>query len=290
MSNPVEIRPGIWWVGVIDRESLNIHGQITGGGTTYNAYLILDEHPTLIDTVKAPFADELIENITKVIDPLKIDYVVSNHGEPDHSGSIPAVCKACKNATLYSTAKKGLKFLEGEYHEGLSLPTVGVKTGDTLELGKHTLTFVETPMVHWPDNMVTYCADEKILFSNDAFGQHYATDERYDDEVPFDMLMRQVEIYYANIVEPFNRQVKATLAKVAGLDIDLIAPAHGVMWRSHIADIVAKYDDLANDRHGNDAVICYDSMWDSTEKMAAAIAAGFESAGIATQIARVDVV
>lgn len=283
MGKPVEIKPNIWWVGAVDFDMRNIHGQVTDSGTSYNAYLILDEHPTLIDTVKAPFADELLDNIRQLIDPAKIEYVVANHGEMDHSGSIAAVCQASPRATIVCTGK-GEKILRGEFHEDISLPVRTVKTGDTINLGAHTLSFTEVPMVHWPDSMVTYCAEEKLLFSNDAFGQHYGTVERFDDEVPADTLERMVAIYYANIVEPFNRQVGAALKKLAPLDIQMIAPSHGVVWRTHVADIIARYEGFAADAHGNDAVIVYDSMWGSTEKMAQAIAAGFERAGMKVHV------
>lgn len=284
MSNLAEVKPGIWWVGAVDWDERNIHGQLTDYGTSYNAYVILDEHPTLIDTVKAPFADELIANIAQVIDLACIEYIVSNHGEMDHSGALPALCAAAPNATVYSTAKNGVKFLEGEFGRTITLPIVGVKSGDVLDLGARTLQFVETPLVHWPDNMVTYCVEEKLLFSNDAFGQHYGTRGRFDDEVPYDELMRQVSIYYANIVAPFSKMVASALKKLALFDIETIAPAHGVIWRSHVEDVLAAYGRFARQEHGNDAVMVYDSMWGSTEKMARCIAGAFEKAGVRTHV------
>ena len=282
-GEPVEVKPGIWWVGAVDFDMRNIHGQMTDFGTSYNAYLIVDEHPTLIDTVKAPFADALLDNVAKIIDPAKVEYIVANHGELDHAGSLPRMCEAMPNATVYASAK-GVKFLEGELGAGLTLPIVGVKTGDELNIGARTLSFVEINMVHWPDSMVTYCAADKVLFSNDAFGQHYGTEGRFDDEVPFDELMRQVAIYYANIVVPFSRMVAGALKKCATLDFDTIAPAHGVMWRSHIPEILAVYERYAAQEHGNDAVVVFDSMWESTEKMAHAVARGFGQAGVKAHI------
>ena len=282
-GEPVEVKPGIWWVGAVDFDMRNIHGQMTDCGTSYNAYLILDEHPTLIDTVKAPFADALLDNVAKLIDPAKVEYVIANHGELDHAGSLPRICEAMPNATIYASTK-GTKILAGELGEGLTLPVVGVKTGDELNIGARTLSFVETPMVHWPDSMVTYCAADKVLFSNDAFGQHYGTEGRFDDEVPYDQLMREVAIYYANIVVPFSKMVGGVLAKCQGLDFDTIAPAHGVIWRSHVADILETYARYAAQSHGNDAVVVFDSMWDSTDKMAHAVARGFEQAGVKAHV------
>ncbi len=282
-GEPVEVKSGIWWVGAVDFDMRNIHGQMTDFGTSYNAYLILDEHPTLIDTVKAPFADALLDNVAKLIDPAQVEYVIANHGELDHAGSLPQICAAMPNATIYASVK-GTKFLAGELGDALTLPVVGVKTGDELNIGARTLSFVETSMVHWPDSMVTYCAADKILFSNDAFGQHYGTEGRFDDQVPYDELMRQVAIYYANIVVPFSRMVAGVLGRCKALDFDTIAPAHGVIWRTHVADILNVYERYATQEHGTDAVVVFDSMWESTEKMAHAIAQGFERAGVKAHV------
>ena len=168
----IEVKKGIYWVGAVDWSVRNFHGYTTNRGATYNAYLIIDEKITLIDTVKAPFAGELLARIRSVVDPEKIDYVVSNHVEMDHSGALPVIMKACPNAKVVTSAPSGVKGLTAHYGEYDYMP---VKGGDTLSLGERSLAFVTTPMVHWPDNMVTYCPEEKILFSNDAFGQHYAS-------------------------------------------------------------------------------------------------------------------
>ena len=183
-----EIKKGIHWVGAIDWSMRSFHGYETGRGSSYNAYLILDEKITLIDTVKEPFRDELISRISSVIDPAKIDIIVSNHVEPDHSGSIPEMMKLCPKAEIYTSDPNGFKGLTAHYGK---LPYHGVKAGDTLSLGKRTLKFVPTPMLHWPDSMVTYCPEEKILFSNDAFGQHLAASKLFDDEVDFAVLMEE---------------------------------------------------------------------------------------------------
>ncbi|MFC2607761.1 MAG: FprA family A-type flavoprotein, partial [Selenomonas sp.] len=227
----IEIKKGIYWVGAIDWSMRSFHGYETGRGSSYNAYLILDEKITLIDTVKEPFRDELISRISSVIDPAKIDIIVSNHVEPDHSGSIPAMMKLCPKAEIYTSDPNGFKGLTAHYGD---LPYHGVKAGDTLSLGKRTLTFVPTPMLHWPDSMVTYCPEEKILFSNDAFGQHLAASKLFDDEVDFAVLMEEAKKYYANILMLYGRQAQTALKALAGIDIEMIATGHGRLWRSHI--------------------------------------------------------
>ena len=172
MLKAIEIKPDVFWVGGIDWNERNFHGYTTERGSTYNAYLILDEKITLIDTCKKPFTGELIDRIADIVDPASIDYIVSNHVEMDHSGGLPALAEIAPKATIVTGAPKGVQGLHAHYGDGLNL--VGVKTGDTLNIGKRTLAFVQTPMVHWPDSMVTYDEFDGILFSNDAFGQHYA--------------------------------------------------------------------------------------------------------------------
>ena len=237
----VEIRKGIYWVGAIDWHIRNFHGYTTNRGATYNAYLILDEKVTLIDTVKGMFSDELLERISDVIDPAKIDYIISNHVEMDHSGALPAMVKACPNATIITSAPSGLKGLSAHYG---NLNYKPMKTGDSLNIGRRNLTFVTTPMLHWPDNMVTYCPEERILFSNDAFGQHYATSERFDDETDLAVAMEEAKKYYANIVMCYGRQAAAAWNVVHELGLDMIAPSHGIIWRSHIDTIMDAYNCL----------------------------------------------
>ena len=180
--NAIQIKDGIYWVGALDWHLRNFHGYTTNRGATYNAYLIIDEKVALIDTVKAPFSRELLERISSIIDPSRIDYIISNHVEMDHSGALPALMEACPNATVVTSAPSGVKGLTAHYgpHNYMA-----VKNNDTLSLGKRSLSFVTTPMLHWPDNMVTWCPEEKILFSNDAFGQHYCTNTRFDDDSDF---------------------------------------------------------------------------------------------------------
>ena len=236
MLNAIEISPKVWWVGGIDWNERSFHGYTTEKGITYNAYLILDEKVTLIDTAKATFTDEFLQRISQVVDPSKIDVVITNHVEMDHSGSLPAIHRVAPNATIYASAGAGVN--EVRAHFGIE--ATPVKSGETLCIGERTLTFVTTPMVHWPDNMVTYSDVDKILFSNDAFGQHFASTKRFDDENDLCEVYKQAKKYYANIVWPYGMQAKKALDVVRTLDLEMIAPSHGVIWRSHIADILDK--------------------------------------------------
>ena len=276
MLNAIEISPDIWWVGGIDWNERSFHGYATERGITYNAYLIMDEKVTLIDTAKATFSDEFMQRISQVVDPSKIEVVVANHVEMDHSGSIPVILKHAPNAKIYASGPAGVNELRA--HFGIEVE--GVKTGDTLSIGKRTLSFVQTPMVHWPDNMVTYCPEDKILFSNDCFGQHFATTKRFDDEVDRCELFRQAKKYYANIVLPYGPQAQAALKAVKGLDIKMIATSHGIIWRSYIKEIIEKYEAWSTYQVEEKAVVAFDSMWHSTELMAREITDAFIAEGI----------
>ncbi|KDR94708.1 Flavorubredoxin [Peptoclostridium litorale DSM 5388] len=272
----VEIKKGVYWVGGIDWSLRNFHGYLTQRGSTYNAYLIVDEKITLVDTVKSHLADELIERISKVVDPSKIDYVVSNHVEMDHSGALPKIMEVAPNAQIVTCAS-GEKGLTAHYKKDWNFKVV--KSGDVLELGKRSLHFLLTPMVHWPDNMVGYMPEEKILFSNDSFGQHIASSERFDDEYPLDIVMEEARKYYANIVLPYGSQVKKELEAAGGFDIEIIAPSHGIIWRKHVGDIVTEYKKWSSNETVKKALIVYDSMWKSTEMMAGAVSRAFEEKG-----------
>ncbi len=278
--NVVELKEGIYAVGAIDWNVRSFHGYTTNRGATYNAYLIIDDKITLIDTVKSPFTEELIRRIEEIIPVEKIDYLVSNHVEMDHSGAIPAIMKLAKNATIVTSSPNGILGLKAHY--GDDYEYLPVKSGDTISLGKRTLSFVGTPMLHWPDNMVTYCPEEKLLFSNDAFGQHIASAERFDDEVDLDQVMQEALKYYANILMTYSSSMEKTLPIIKSLDIDMIAPSHGVIWRSHVADIIDKYDYWCNEQNEKKALVVYDSMWHSTEKMAHSIVEGFAKNGVKT--------
>lgn len=280
MLNAIEISPKVWWVGGIDWNERLFHGYTTERGITYNAYLIIDEKITLIDTCKATFADELVQRISQVVDPAKIDVVITNHVEMDHSGSLPVIHKIAPNAEIYASAGAGVNELRAHF----GIEATPVKTGDTLCIGERTLSFVTTPMVHWPDNMVTYSDVDKILFSNDAFGQHFATTKRFDDENDMCEVMKQAKKYYANIVWPYGMQAGRALAAVKGLELKMIAPSHGCIWRSHIDEIIAKYEEWTTYQTQEKAVVVFDSMWHSTESMAREICDAFIAEGISAQL------
>ena len=280
MLNAIEISPKVWWVGGIDWNERLFHGYTTERGITYNAYLIMDEKITLIDTCKATFADELVQRISQVVDPAKIDVVITNHVEMDHSGSLPVIHKIAPNAEIYASAGAGVNELRAHF----GIEATPVKTGDTLCIGERTLSFVTTPMVHWPDNMVTYSDVDKILFSNDAFGQHFATTKRFDDENDMCEVMKQAKKYYANIVWPYGMQAGRALAAAKGLELKMIAPSHGCIWRSHIDEIIAKYEEWTTYQTQEKAVVVFDSMWHSTESMAREICDAFIAEGISAQL------
>jgi flavorubredoxin len=277
----VEVKEGVYWVGGIDWNLRNFHGYLTQRGSTYNAYLIIDEKITLIDTVKSYLTGEMLERIRSVIDPSKIDYVVCNHVEMDHSGSLPEIMKIAPNAALFCSPK-GEAGLREHYKEDWNFKPM--ESGTVLNLGKRNLHFILTPMVHWPDNMVVYLPEEKILFSNDAFGQHLASSERFDDEYPLDISMLEARKYYANIVLPYSKQVQKVLVGIKDIDIGIIANSHGIIWRTHVREIINGYKSWASNETRRKALIIYDTMWHSTEAMALAIQDGFEQKGYVTNL------
>ena len=269
----IKLRDDIFWVGGIDWDLRNFHGYLTQRGSSYNAYLVIDEKITLIDTVKHYLADELIARISTVIDPSKIDFIISNHVEMDHSGSVPHIMAVAPGAIIITSpnGEKGLKaHYKGDYNYQV------VKTGDTVNIGKRSLQFLLTPMVHWPDNMVSYMPEEKILFSNDAFGQHIASAERFDDEFPLDIILEEARKYYANIVLPYSAQVQKALEAASHLEIERIAPSHGLIWRKYIGTILEEYRKWSSNTTEKRTVVVYDTMWHSTEKVASAIREAFE--------------
>ncbi len=280
------IKEGIYWVGAIDWDVRNFHGYLTQQGTSYNAYLIIDEKITLVDTVKPDKFGQMIDRISRYVDPSRIDYVLSNHVEMDHSGGIPELMELIPQATVI-TSKAGEKGLRQHYKKEWNFRVV--KSGDSIDIGKRTLSFVNTPMVHWPDSMVTYIPEEKILFSNDAFGQHLATSERFDDELGWSAVRKDAAKYYANIVLPFGKQVQKALSALSSMEIELIAPSHGLMWKSHIQKIMAEYQKWSNHEAPNRALIVYDSMWQSTEKIATALEKGLSESGIYTTLRNLKV-
>jgi len=277
--NKVSLAEGINWVGVVDWNIRDFHGYVTRRGTSYNAYLIQDEKTALVDTVKYSFSSELLRNICELIDPAKIDYIIVNHVEMDHSSSLPMVAKYAKDATIIASQRGKDAIIE---HYGADFNIQVVKTGDQLKLGKRTLSFVEAPMLHWPDSMFTYVVEDKILMPNDAFGQHLASAQRFDDEVDGHVLMEEAATYYANILMPLAPLITRKIQEVVqmGIPIDMIAPSHGVIWRSDPSKIIKAYADWSANVSKNKVVIVFDTMWGSTDKMARAIAEGVASEGV----------
>ncbi len=273
-----KINDKVTWVGKIDWEIKKFHGEeySTHNGSSYNSYLIRDEKTVLIDTVWAPFSKEFIENLKKEIDLKKIDYIIVNHSEPDHSGALPELLKEIPDVPIYCT-KSGAKLLKAHYHQDWNY--IEVKTGDTLEVGKNKLIFIEARMLHWPDTMFTYMTRENILFSNDAFGQHYASEFMYNDCVENNELFKEAIKYYANILTPFNQLVEKKIDEVVKLNfpIDMICPSHGIIWRKNPLQIVNKYLEWSRNYQENQITIIYDTMWNATRKMAETIAEGIKS-------------
>ena len=278
--DPVKIKEEIYWVGGIDWHIRNFHGYTTIRGTTYNAYLIIDEKITLFDTVKHGFEEEMLERVSKIVSPERIDYLVVNHIEPDHAGGFSYIAQKIKPEKIFIT-KNGKAGLSAYLHN-LDFPFEEVKTGHEVKIGKRTVKFIETPMIHWPDSMISYIPEEKLLISQDAFGQHYATSKRFDDEVDPCVLIQEAAKYYANIVLPFSPQVQKLLKTVKdlGLEIETICPDHGVVWRSKVKDILDLYEKWSSYQADERVVIVYDTMWKSTEKMANAIAEGVFKEGV----------
>lgn len=278
---PYKITENVYWVGAIDWNLRNFHGYLTQSGSTYNSYLIIDKKITLIDTVKSCFADEMLSRVSKIIDPKKIDTIIVNHVEMDHSGSLPTLLGLCPSAEIYASSA-GVQGLKEHFKSNWNFKTV--KTGDILSLGEKTLKFIETKMIHWPDNMVSYLVDEKILFSNDAFGQHLASSERIDEEYEKDTIMREAKKYYANIVLPYSSQVQKAMQELSKYTFNTIAPSHGLIWKKNIKSIIQSYSEWMNNQAKEKAVVIYDTMWGSTEKIAMSLIELFETKRITTKL------
>lgn len=281
---PIEIVKGIYWIGSVDWNIRDFHGYATYQGTTYNSYLVMDEKITLIDTVKKEFVDELIEGIGQIVDPKKIDCVISNHTEMDHSGGLPRLMhKIGEDKPLYCS-KVGHKNLSHHFKQKWNYQPV--ENGAELSLGKRTLLFLETRMLHWPDSMFTYAKEDKILFSSDAFGQHYAGYERFDDQIDEAVIMPHARKYFANILLLYSPLILKLVDKVTeiGLALDFICPDHGIMWRKDPNKIIEAYVEWSNQRPTRKAVVVYDTMWHSTEKMAGAIISALIEEGIDTKL------
>jgi len=273
----VQLAKGVYYVGAVDWNLRDFHGYSTPKGVTYNSYLIVDEKICLVDTVKAPFAGELMARVAQIVDPARIDYIIVNHVEPDHSGSLPVIMEKAPNAKVVLTEhgrKEVLKYYGKEYDFQI------VKSGDSLQLGNNSLQFIPLPMIHWPDSMASFLTGESILFSNDAFGQHICTSKRFDDENNLTDLLYEAGKYYANILMPFGKLIAKALPAISQLPIRMIAPSHGIVWRSNIQDIMAKYSQWSSGYNTEKVVIMYDSMWGSTEEMARRILEGIAETGV----------
>jgi flavorubredoxin len=279
----VKVSDNVYWVGAIDWTIRDFHGYTTPHGSTYNAYLVMADDITLIDTVKAPFMGEMLARIKSVVDPSRIKYIISNHSEMDHSGCLPEVIDLIKPQKVFASLT-GVKTLKELFHDKHEI--IGVADGETLNLGNMELTFMETRMIHWPDSMFTYLAKDELLFSQDAFGMHLATQERFADEIPAATLEYEGATYYANIVLPYSPIVLKALDKVAksGLKIKIIAPDHGPIWRKDLGRIIELYKKWALQKPTAKAVVVYATMWHSTEKMARAISEALAQAGVKVKL------
>jgi len=279
----VPVAENVFWGGAIDWRLREFHGYNTGRGTTYNAYLVLADKITLIDTVKRPFFNEMMERIASVVDPEKIEYIVSNHAEMDHSGCLPEAVRAIRPAKVFASAQ-GVKALQE--HFGAFTELTEVKDTETLSLGDLSLTFFETRMLHWPDSMVSYLPERRLLFSQDAFGMHLASSERFGDELPENILVAEGEKYFANILMPYAQLIHKAVKRLtgAGIEIEIIAPDHGPIWREKPEWIIGKYLEWADQKPKKKAVVLYDTMWGSTEKMAQAVAEGLYSVGVVADV------
>ncbi len=277
----VELKDGVYWVGAVDWKIRHFHGHelSTHRGTTYNSYLIMDEKTALVDTVWIPYAQKMIDNIEKITDVKKIDYVIANHAEIDHSGALPELMKFIPDATVV-VSEKGKESIFKHFHSKWNFKVV--KTGDSISLGENKLVFVNAPMLHWPDSTFTYLTGKNILMPNDAFGQHYASSARFNDEVDEVEVYQEAIKYYANILTPFSDLVikKIDEFKKLNIPVDIIAPSHGIIWRKDPLQIVEKYYEWASQKCDDSVVIIYDTMWQATEKMADAIAEGLEKEGV----------
>ena len=280
-----KINDYITWVGKTDWELKKFHGDefTTEHGSSYNSYLIKDEKTVLIDTVWLPYDREFVSNLKKEIDLNKIDYIIMQHGEVDHSGALIELMDEIPNTPIYCTAN-AVKSIKGQYHKDWNFNVV--KTGDKLNIGKHTLTFIETPMLHWPDTMFTYMDNERILFSNDGFGQHLASEFLYADEVEQDKLWKEAITYYANILAPFNMMVKNKINEIKKMNIpiNMICPSHGLIWRESPEDIINKYYTWADNYKEDQITILYDTMWNDTRKMAEIITKGIKQEDSKTEV------
>lgn len=286
----IQVTEDVYWVGAIDWSIRDFHGYETSRGTTYNAYLVMGDKVTLVDTVKAPFRDEMLSRIASVVDPERIDVIISNHAEMDHSGCLPDVIRRLRPAQVFASSK-GVEALRAHFHE--DLPLTAVKEGEMIELsgpgapgGPLTVRFFETRLLHWPDSMFSYVPERKLLFSQDGFGMHLAGYPRWDDEYPLWLLEHETAKYFANILMPFTPQILKLFDKLdqLKLDISLVAPDHGPIWRRHFAEVAGWYRRWAQHQTTRKAIVVYDTMWESTDAMARAVGEGLAGTGTAVKL------
>lgn len=284
----IEIKPNVFYTGKIDWELRDFHGHelSTKRGSSFNSYLIKDEKHILVDTVWFPFKEEFKQNLIDEIPQL--DAIVINHMEPDHGGSLEIIMDARPDLPIYCT-KNGADIIKGHFHKDWDFRIV--KTGDSLSTGKYTLRFVEMQMIHWPDSMMTYVDGAKLLLSNDAFGQHIAPEGLFDDQNDEDAVIFEAYKYYVNILSPLNALIKKKLDQIIALnlDFDMIAPSHGVIWRTKPALIIEKYLEWCQPVGDGSVCIIYDTMYETTRRMADEIAKGLDAEGVCYKIMNVSV-
>lgn len=282
-AKAVPVTDNVYWVGAVDWSIRDFHGYLTSRGTTYNAYLVVADKITLVDTVKKPFYDEMLARISSVVDPARIDIVVSNHAEMDHSGCLPELLQLAQPEKVYCS-NMGARILPK--HFSLPCELTPVKEGETLDLGGEPFTFLETKLLHWPDSMFSYLPNQKLLFSQDAFGMHLASSDRFDADVDDYVLKEEAAKYYANILTPFSPLVQKLLGKVKELNLplDVICPDHGPIWREGVSKILGLYDEWSQLLPTRKAVIVYDTMWHSTAEMAAAYGDGLHDGGACVKV------
>lgn len=289
MFKAIKVCENVYWVGVHDFNVRNFHGSLfpIDEGSSYNAYLVIDDEITLFDTVEDEFYDQMMQRIKSVIGDKKIDNLIVQHTEPDHSGGFLKFMEAYPNAKVYASASGATNMMKQYFKQ---YDFIKVKTNDTINTGKYDFVFVEMPMIHWPDNMLTYMVQEKVVFSNDAFGQHVVSYQIFDEQHELALLLDKAKDYYANIVMPYNLQVTNKLKQILAmnLEIDYIAPAHGIIWHKYIPQIIEAYQSFSSNATKNKAVIVYDSVWNHTDEMAHALAEGFGQGGMEVKLYKVS--
>lgn len=290
MKKAIQIKENVYWVGVRDLNVRFFHGELypVEEGATYNAYLVVDDEVTLFDTVEEEFTDECLERIESVLGDRPIDHIVVQHAEPDHSGGFKKIYAKYPNAKVYAS-KSGVRHMHAQYFG--DVPFNEIKTGDTLSTGKYSFVFVEMALIHWPDNMLTYSPELKIAFSNDAFGQHIVNYKLTDEGLDKHYCLEQAKEYFANIVMPYTMQVANKLKQIMAmnLDIEMIAPAHGIIWKDYIADILEAYQGFATMAQSNKVVIVYESVWKHTQQIAESLAEGFAAGGMDVKVYKLSI-